>query len=162
MNQIWLSWKERKAKKKRMRKEKPQFLTVNLNIEVMAYYFPGVSDWANGISHPIRKIPSMCQALYWVIGGKRDKTQWAFLQSRELIRKDGNSRVRIPCGSTCWEGSSLRWVLEEGTIRLKPGGKVSGCLRGMERLFSSAGARHMKAQEKNMACLVTRLPEPRG
>ena len=50
----------------------------------------------------------MGQGLNWVIGGKKDKTQWAFLQSRQLIRKDGNSRVRIPCGPTSGKGSSLR------------------------------------------------------
>lgn len=48
-----LKGEESKEKGDNGKKKKPQFLTVNLNTEVMAYYFPGVSDLANGISHSI-------------------------------------------------------------------------------------------------------------
>lgn len=34
----------------------------------------------------------MCQALDWVIGGEENRIQWVSLQSRELLRKDGQFR----------------------------------------------------------------------
>lgn len=44
--------KGKESKEKRDNGKKSLFLTANLNTEVTAYYFPGVSDLANGISQP--------------------------------------------------------------------------------------------------------------
>ena len=84
---------------------------MNLNIEVMAYDFPGVSDLTNAISHSTSVFVKFLLCVrHWIRLQVVRKVRFSGFPYRaeSLSGKMDNSGMTITQGPTCWEVDSIK------------------------------------------------------